>query len=1170
MAGLSNGNSRLSMDALERAVSAVDPSAALVPPWLVRKVLLVENASARAIFATPRVPAHIVSRQRLLEIAQAEELPLEKTPPDATRLVLLARPDADELLNQEGGDLLQRYWRLLFHVRVRDAAHRTLDAIPDTRAAVQHRIERLGRAVFTEIRFVLVRERYLGPGAGDAEHWTHFAAVYLELTHFAPHLREVYFPSIKDHAAVVAQLGEELDHDSIFRTTRPHGAPDPDYRPHQRDDSGATARRSRRRDGDAARADRLLALAERADNVGNDVRGAILRMRVYQSGAPNTGPIYTRALNDLDDLVTRLKTALALEEPVARQWRAWLQTLLENAAGGWWSAERRLLYDLQKVCVYHEREIYSVNVIDWLLEFGRRPLKRPQPGQRLVLIVKSLRSALRRLDRARISAAGRGEMHRLLEMAIHHAEQRLREFLRPGLLAALEQGELVPATATEHVAFEKLVEELLDDVVHKGYLTAGSVRDAVSRSQMKLNDLTQARDFTSGDQLLRIDRKLEDNLDYVYHRAEIYLRGFYRMSSWFFATAIGRFITRMVILPFGGAFLILEALDHSVGKLIHKVSSGPTSHAVFSRWWLVILVGMFLLGLINFAPFRRFVAEVFSQFFRVLGVIFVDLPKWIATRPLVQAVFSSRLARAVGRYGVKPLLFAWLAYTLVPDRATRLAHMVTVIIAYVIVNLLLNSPTGRALEQAVLHSVRVTIARITWEIILSIFRGVMNLFEAFLEFIDRILYAVDDLLRFRAGQGRFAVISKAILGIFWFYITYITRFVINLLVEPQINPIKHFPVVTVSHKMILPLAFPLADALKKVGIESGRAAGMAGAIVTATPGIFGFLAWEFKENWKLYKANASRNLKPVRVGSHGETLASFLRPGFHSGTIPKIYHRLRRASAPGRSLVSAEKQYHAAEHVREEIAAFVRREFIALLTRDPRFADAPFALAAVELGVTSIRISLQRFGLATIIRFDQSSGWIVARIEHAGFIDALSADQRQLFAVALLGLYKLSGVDVIAEHLEATLKTGTHLVSPLHAETKMGSYPISVRFDLRRDRLIVWPTDDYSIEAVYEFTDQLMPPRGANGASLPPLRLQDIFFRYRQVPRASWSRLWELGPTSQTTLQHASPDTLMPTELVPPLPQLCVLPPSLPHAEQLLHRCDEQLSVGGADRSGDR
>ena len=65
--------------------------------------------------------------------------------------------------------------------------------------------------------------------------------------------------------------------------------------------------------------------------------------------------------------------------------------------------------------------------------------------------------------------------------------------------------------------------------------------------------------------------------------------------------------------------------------------------------------------------------------------------------------------------------------------------------------------------------------------------------------------------------------------------------------------------------------------------------------IFALPGVVGFLVWELKENWRLYKANRPRTLQPAAVGHHGETVVRLLRYGFHSGTISKLYSRLRRA-----------------------------------------------------------------------------------------------------------------------------------------------------------------------------------------------------------------------------------------------------------------------------------
>ena len=119
---------------------------------------------------------------------------------------------------------------------------------------------------------------------------------------------------------------------------------------------------------------------------------------------------------------------MALESDVRErgEWHSLLVTLAEEAAEGWWNVQGRLLYDLQKVCVNFEREIYSVSVVEWLLEGCRRPLRRPQPNQRLVLMRKALQSAADRVSLARLSPIHRTQLAKLIDSASHRVETRLR------------------------------------------------------------------------------------------------------------------------------------------------------------------------------------------------------------------------------------------------------------------------------------------------------------------------------------------------------------------------------------------------------------------------------------------------------------------------------------------------------------------------------------------------------------------------------------------------------------------------------------------------------------------------------------------------------------------------------------------------------------------------
>ena len=85
---------------------------------------------------------------------------------------------------------------------------------------------------------------------------------------------------------------------------------------------------------------------------------------------------------------------------------------------------------------------------------------------------------------------------------------------------------------------------------------------------------------------------------------------------------------------------------------------------------------------------------------------------------------------------------------------------------------------------------------------------ILAFFRRLLDGVERMLYTVDEYLRFRGGDRRGSVAVKAVLGFVWFFVTYVIRFCVNLLAEPQINPVKHFPVVTVSHKLVLAFFVP--------------------------------------------------------------------------------------------------------------------------------------------------------------------------------------------------------------------------------------------------------------------------------------------------------------------------------------------------------------------------
>jgi hypothetical protein len=279
-----------------------------------------------------------------------------------------------------------------------------------------------------------------------------------------------------------------------------------------------------------------------------------------------------------------------------------------------------------------------------------------------------------------------------------------------------------------------------------------------------------------------------------------------------------------------------------------------------------------------------------------------------------------------------------------------------------------------------------------------------------------MVYSVDEWLRFRAGDSRTMQTVKAIGGVVWFFVAYVIVFVFTLLVEPQINPIKHFPVVTVSHKLILPTGPMFA---KQLSAYVGKA--WANTLVWTTiwlvPGVFGFLVWELKENWRLYAANRRKTLRPVPIGSHGETMVRLLRPGFHSGTLPKAFAALRRAvrkqERGGDTNLSTRRQV-LIHHVERDVRRFVEREFVALLADAGFTKEWPLFVGEVHAATNRIDVALHDSkgdAPPLLIGWEDGASRLVGTILQSGWVDQLPSPQRDVLISALAGLFQRSGVE---------------------------------------------------------------------------------------------------------------------------------------------------------------
>ena len=1012
---------------LQDALRAVDPAALLLPRRILRRVIKRHRGLGGLGLSVPHRKSYVLERDELLRLATSDELEIADPAKLPATLCLLQQPYALELSQMPAGHALRDTWRLLFHLHV----HRQLDGTL-TPEKVEASVRRLGQVVFAEVHEVLRQEDYLFEGDGLVSIWTEFAAVFLELYHFSPRRIAQFFPAIEDPKRVYDDLTQDIDAEKIFHETRLAGADVPDL--HGEEQAVAEAAAFVDRDTTSTAPGVLRLRAEVVARKGNVVRAALTRLRAIERlPASQAGVLRAEARHDIKTLVDRLQAALRFAPAEKDEWVGCLMAVAEPASLAVWSPGSRLLYDLQKVCIDVERPAFAADLVEWVVSWFQRPIKRPLPDLPLVLAVKHLRQARSRLPVVPMDADHRRRLDELTATALHSAEDRLRHELRPKLLAGLDSVGLVPANAAERFSRDKLVEELLDLVGERGYLTIGDLRDALARNQLKLPDLAGPITFFTGDPLIRLNRDLAARLDGIYRRGEIYLRWLQRFSSLFFATVVGRLLTLYLILPVLGAFFILKGIDE-MGELAHKFVGLPKMEELFplkaehlhpAHLWTFASLAVFLLLVLHLPSFRRLVVRSLHYAWLAVRFPLFDLPGLILRVPFVRAILQSRPYLAFYQFLGKP--FAW---TVPVGGVLWLCGVEWPVIAGVcagltlVMTLLLNSRYGMLLEETTTDWYLRGWRHFRDDLIPGVFRSIVWLSRWLLERVDKMLYTVDEALRFRQGQSSILFVVKLFLSLVWFYVTYLVRLVVNVFFEPQVNPLKHFPIVTVSHKLMFILLEPTAGFVAGwLDIPKGDARGMVVLVFGMIPGMFGFLAWELKENWRLYRANRSPTLDPEVVGSHGERIVNYLRPGFHSGTLPKLFAQMR--GSRGSSERKREASLH---HVEADLLRFIERDLVAVVQGSKAWTvSATMVVGHIRPATNRIRFELCCPGIhpeSAWIELSCASGWLLGGMTQQGFLAHLETGPRVAFEHALAGFYKRCGIDFLSERLEAMVPNG--------------------------------------------------------------------------------------------------------------------------------------------------
>ncbi len=628
---------------------------------------------------------------------------------------------------------------------------------------------------------------------------------------------------------------------------------------------------------------------------------------------------------------------------------------------------RALLKDLEKVLLESRATYYQLRPLYWLRSLGRGQIRQILPFQANLKALRALDSAANRLERLGWPIDTLEQALGSLQALSGRVNKQLDKQLKPHLRRALEEAGFTAKSHREAVAAHKLLCELLDVIALRRHLKFTDVRDIVARNVMRLPDLS-LKDLMHGDRLTRFDRSAARALPGVYKPGEIYIKGLQQLGAPLFGTPPGRLVLRHLILPLALAFLGLKTLDVLIGFF---ASGAPLWH--LANPLLIVAIALAFNAIAYTQAGRigaRAVLYGLLWFLRLL--LFDGLKRLARWRPL-NRLLQTRLVRALDRNLLRPLLagatltLPLIALVSLIEGAWVKPNFSLFALTLALGVLIRNTPAGRRIKDDFASATSRLLRRLNQTLVTGLIRELMRFFKELTRRFQQVLHRIEERLSHHLGESRIQLVLKSLLYPLWRLMEAFIQFYATVLVEPQINPIKHFPLVTVAHKLMLPflplITRLLTDLLEPL-LPKWIALPFATLTVLLLPGLAGFLVWELKENWKIYDANHSvlppepgrrrgaPPIEPAIIGGHGETMRGFLRRGFHSGTLPKAFERLASVlrqqirteiDAPER-LREARRQLTEVEHA---IEVFCDRELAYALRRRCQHPDC--ALVRIEM-----------------------------------------------------------------------------------------------------------------------------------------------------------------------------------------------------------------------------
>ncbi len=1004
----------MNRNTLETELKNIEPRLVLVPRKVVERVVLNQRNLPSILSLMPGQSSNIDSiwtdYETINSLSKELEFELEIGSLPFGKILLLAKVEPEILGTFQIDERNTMYWRRLYHAELKLKYIELQELKILTETQIDQKIKTIGRTIFSEALMVLEQDHKIFPEQTLAEKYISFVACFCEIYHFSENLLANYFPAIKNYDSILSVIRQDVNEELVFNEMRLPGTQNPHPTPETHAEESSEYFK------------RLSELARKESSQNKQAESAILWTQANRIAPAELSPeTIDKAQDEIRKLIKRLQSALNFSPSDLKFWESSLLPLLDKADQGTSPVEARLLSELQKACEDHEQEIYRIDFLGWALSLGKSSAQRPLRFQRLLKINQRLKDASLNAITTRLAFSDRKNLETLLHNFWKQNEFALREEIRPIIETNLQSVGLKGEGAFGEIARRRLVEEFLDRIIEQGYLNYSELRDMLSRNHLKLEDVKDATAFFKGDALLTLDEKLSSQLDGVYRRSDFYLRWLEKFTSLNFGTEIGRTVTKFLTIPFGGSFLLTESVDLIHGKITGERIPDLTRTLCF------ITLGLLFFALTNSFTFLTIILNGLFLFWNVIKFIFYKVPSNILNWTPLLIFWKSLPVQIIYSHVLKPLLFTeaiaiWFS-------KLNPFHLFEIVL-FIGFTLLLNSRPGRLVSEFALTGLS-TLAKLIQDGLISILFSIMlQGFKKTLEWVEFILQLVNDSLRLRGKSKPWQVLLRGVLGALWAPVAFFARFYTIVLLEPGINPIK-FPISSVAAKFVYPIILPqttnivntfspfIGDVLSNLFF---------GTTIWLLPDFFGFLFWETKENWGLYKANRPESLRPMAVGPYGETIPQLLKPGFHSGTIPKLFMKLRKAEQEA-VLKSDWRKARTLrldlQNIKERIIRFIERDLLIPMQQNNKSFVKSLRVSDISLGLNRIQADLTGInenGYASfIISFELIDGLLMGSISKPGGTLVLNEQQSRCLTLGIAGLYKFAGIDISREQVNSTL-----------------------------------------------------------------------------------------------------------------------------------------------------